>query len=365
MWFPQNWNPIALTKPGLRTLFKLMKQCCLEIKNLDKLLGNRAAISQLNLSISKGKKIALLGLNGAGKSSFIRLLVGESKPDDGQINYKIDQPEIKHKNRISGLEVGPQDLLFKQSLGYQSDTMLAIGEMTGREYLNLCGSFKKLKHKIINKQIDLISLKWSIANLLEQPMSTLSKGNLQKLAIAQAFIGEPKWLFFDEPCQSLDPLEQDRFNQNIKDLNDIQLCIFSTHNVSHALEVADEVILFHQAKIVYHFKIQSEANQVSEKHPQYSYLMVCKNPSINICEFSAELDLSIQRIGQQVYQIQTTKTQSIEQLKKNLQQESVVIEFCLDEAQAVMPLFRLLASGEINFDQHNLVSSLQLEGAGQ
>lgn len=342
-----------------------MKQCCLEIKNLDKLLGDQTAIRQLNLSISRGKKIALLGLNGAGKSSFIRLLVGESKPDDGQITYKVAHPDINQVNQIGSLEVCPQDLLFKQSLGYQSDTMLAIGEMTGREYLNLCGSFKGLEHKFIKKQIDLISLQWSIADLLEQPMTTLSKGNLQKLAIAQAFIGEPKWLFFDEPCQSLDPLEQDRFNQNIKDLNDIQLCIFSTHNVSHALEVADEVILFHQAKIVYHFKIKSEVNQGNEHCPQYNYLMVCKNPSVNVCEFSAELDLSIQRIGQQVYQIRIAKTQSIEQLKKNLQQASIAIEFCLDEAQAVMPLFRLLASGEISFDQQYSVNSLQLDGTGQ
>lgn len=325
---------------------------CLEITNLDKLLGAHAAISLLNLNLSRGKKIALLGLNGAGKSSFIRLLVGESKPDSGQINYKIDSPSLS-----------PQDLRFKRFLGYQSDTMLAISEMTGREYLSLCGSFKRLARKAITKQISLISRQWAIEDLLEQPMSALSKGNLQKLAIAQAFIGEPKWLFFDEPCQSLDPLEQDRFNHNIKYLDDIQLCIFSTHNVNHALEVADEVILFHQAKIVYHFKIQSAENQGNEDCPQNDYLLVCKNANINVCEYAAELDLSVQRIGQQVYQIQKTNTLSIELLKKNLQKASVAIEFCLVEAQAVMPLFRLLASGEINLDQQYFINSSQSEGA--
>ena len=336
-----------------------MKQCCLgkennclEIENLDKLLGAHAAISQLNLNLSRGKKIALLGLNGAGKSSFIRLLVGESKPDSGQITFKIDS-----------LNLSPQNLRFKRFLGYQSDTMLAISEMTGREYLSLCGSFKRLDRKIIIKQISLISRQWAIEELLEQPMSALSKGNLQKLAIAQAFIGDPKWLFFDEPCQSLDPLEQDRFNQNIKYLADIQLCIFSTHNVNHALEVADEIILFHQAKIVYHFKIQSVENQGNKDSQKNDYLLVCKNANINICEFASTLDLSMRRIGQQVYQIQTTNTQSIEQLKQKLQQASVAIEFCLVEAQAMMPLFRLLASGEINIDQQYCVNSSQSEGA--
>ena len=338
-----------------------MKPCCLgeenhclEIDNLGKVLGDHTAINQLNLNLSKGKKIALLGLNGAGKSSFIRLLVGESKPDSGQITFKIDK-----------LHLSPQELQFKRLLGYQSDTMLAISEMTGREYLTLCGSFKRLDRKVINKQIDQISSQWAIADLLEQPMTTLSKGNLQKLVIAQVFMGDPKWFFFDEPCQSLDPLEQDRFNQNIKLLDEFQLCIFSTHNVSHALEVADEIILFHQAKIVYHFKIQTEEHQKRKESLPSNYLLVCKNTSVNVCEFAVELDLSMQRIGQQAYQIKTTNRQSIEQLKNKLQQAKVAVEFCLAEAQAVMPLFRLLGSGEINFDQQYYSNSSQLEGAGQ
>ncbi len=328
-----------------------MKHCCLEIKHLDKSLGENAAISQLNLSISKGKKIALLGLNGAGKSSFIRLLVGESKPDSGQINYKVD-------NQSNTSDITPQNLLFKKSLGYQSDTMLAISEMTGKDYLRLCGSFKGLSSKIIKKQIEVISTQWVIEDLLEQPMTALSKGNLQKLAIAQVFIADPDWLFFDEPCQSLDPLEQDRFNQNIKNLNDIQLCIFSTHNVSHALEMADEIILFHQAKIAYRFQIQRTQFQ-----QQSDYLLVSKQGRTNLCEFASELDLSMNRIGEHVYQINSSQLEPLEQLKARLLQAKLSIEFCLAEEQAVMPLFRLLASGEINFDQPaNLATAKQVEG---
>ena len=329
-----------------------MKQSYLEIKSLDKSLGESAAISQLNLSISKGKKIALLGLNGAGKSSFIRLLVGESKPDSGQIIYKID-------NQNNTSNIPPQDLLFKKSLGYQSDTMLAISEMTGREYLSLCGRFKGLASKIIEQQIEVISSQWVIEDLLEQPMTALSKGNLQKLAIAQVFIADPDWLFFDEPCQSLDPLEQDRFNQNIKNLNDIRLCIFSTHNVSHALEVADEIILFHQAKIAYRFQIRRQQCQ-----QESDYLLVSKEGNTDLCEFAFEFDLSMKRIGEHVYQIKCSRLEPLEQLKNRLQQAQLSIEFCLAEEQAVMPLFRLLASGEINFDPPvNLATARQVEGS--
>ncbi len=326
-----------------------MNQCCLEIKNLDKSLGKNVAISSLNLSILKGKKIALLGLNGAGKSSFIRLLVGESKPDSGDIIYHTDRPNHT-------LNLHPQDLLFKKSLGYQADTMLAMTEMSGRKYLSLCGLYKGLDSKRIKSKITSLSQQWAIENLLEQPMSSLSKGNLQKLAIAQVFIAEPKWLFFDEPCQSLDPLEQDRFNQNIKGLVNFELCVFSTHNVSHAIEVADEIILFHQSKVAYHFE--------SDKHNDY--LLVCKGENARLGSLASDLELSINQIYPQVYQIQCSKSEPLQQLQNDLQQAGVLVEFCLPEAKAIMPLFRLLASGEINLSVANTASNTDLaEGERQ
>lgn len=322
-----------------------MNQYCLEIKNLDKSLGEHASICDLSLNISRGKKVALLGLNGAGKSSFIRLLVGESKTDSGKILYKTE-------GQNQTLELSPQDLLFKKSLGYQSDTMLAISEMTARQYLNLCGHIKGLNTKAAKKQIVLISSQWVIEKLLDQKMSLLSKGNLQKLAIAQAFIGDPQWLFFDEPCQSLDPLEQERFNRNIKNLKDHHLCLFSTHNVSHALEVADEILLFHRSMIAYRFDLQHKENRA-----QHDYLLVCKDTSTDICKFAASLDLTVNRVCGQLYQIRGAERKSLEALKVRLKDAKHMIEFCLPEQQAVMPLFRLLASGEIEFDQQTNISA--------
>ena len=314
-----------------------MKEFCLEIKDLQKHLGEKGAIKGLNLALTRGKKVALLGLNGAGKSSFIRLLVGESKPDIGEIVYLTVNPD-RYQN------IHPRDPAFKRLLGYQSDTMLAITEMTGREYLSLCGHLKGLSSISIKAKLESIIKRWEIENLLEQKMSALSKGNLQKLAIAQVFMANAKFLFFDEPCQSLDPLEQDRFNQNIKKLSDIDLCVFSTHNVNHALEVADEIILFHQFKTVYHF----------DCHRQHDYLLVCKTPNSDLCLFATEFELKMGKLCEQVYQIHTSKPERLEQLKKRLKQAQQPIEFCLPEKQAVMPLFRLLASGEITFHSTEL-----------
>jgi len=311
---------------------KIKMETCLEIKKLTKKLGKNKAISDLNLSISRGKKVALLGLNGAGKSSFIRLLVGESQPDSGDIIY-VD-PETNDQNLRS------QEIRFKKLLGYQADTMLSITAMTGEEYLNLCGQLKGLSSKLMKGKLKKISQQWQIENLLKLSMAELSKGNLQKLAIAQAFINDPKWLFFDEPCQSLDPLEQDRFNQNIKSLSEIELCVFSTHNVEHALEMANDIVIFHQCKIAYHFR--SENKQ--------SYLVICKDVNSILPALADELDIKIIEITDKTFQLPSANIDQIEKLKNRL--DKAAIKLFLPEEQAVMPLFRLLASGEVSLNSN-------------
>jgi len=306
-----------------------MNHVCLEISHLNKRLGQHLKIEQLNLNLSRGKKIALLGLNGAGKSSFIRLLVGENLPDSGSIHYQTDAQTLL-----------PTQVAFKKILGYQSDTMLALSDMTGRDYLNLCASLKGLSKEDVIDKLDQVSRQWEIQDILERGMSSLSKGNLQKLAIAQTFMSNPKILFFDEPCQSLDPLEQDRFNQNIKSLDDIELCVFSTHNVNHAIDVADEIILFHHSKIAYHFKGEVETH----------YILMSREEPDKLKLIFEQSNLSVVPVGEFVYSIKSESKTKIETLNKSLELAEIPIEFFLPERQAVIPLFRLLASGELSLD---------------
>jgi len=81
-------------------------------------------------------------------------------------------------------------------------------------------------------------------------MDSLSQGNLQKLAIAQAFLSQPPFLFLDEPTQALDPLEQKRFIDNLNKLNFHQLCLFSSHHINEAVESADLVLMLHKGRLI-------------------------------------------------------------------------------------------------------------------
>ncbi|MCF6193409.1 MAG: ABC transporter ATP-binding protein [Kangiellaceae bacterium] len=318
-----------------------MNQTSLQIRQLVKRLGRNKSIGEINLSLRRGKKVALLGVNGAGKSSFIRLLVAEDLPDKGSITYQ--KFHFAANSSDPAIDLLPQTQAFKNSLGYQADTMLAIENLSGADYLSLCGLMKQLTADQIELQIESLNKVWPISHLLDQNMGELSKGNLQKLAITQVFLNKPKYLIFDEPCQSLDPLEQEKFNQLIENLNEFELCIFSTHNVKHATELADEILLFHESKVAYHFDLLAQKGNSAK-----NYLLVCKQPNQRLQKWMNDQSCIITEISTQVYKFTNLTMGQLSLLKNELVEHSEEFDFFLSEEDALLPLFRMLASGEID-----------------
>jgi len=318
-----------------------MNQISLQIRQLVKRLSREKSIGEINLTISRGKKIALLGVNGAGKSSFIRLLVGEDLPDTGSITYQ--NSHLSSDTSDTQIQLFPQTQAFKNRLGYQADTMLAIENLSGADYLSLCGLMKQLSVDQISLQIESLNKVWSISHLLDQSMGELSKGNLQKLAIAQVFLNKPQYLIFDEPSQSLDPLEQEKFSQLIENLNNFELCIFSTHNVKHAIELADEILLFHESQVAYHFDLLAQKENSTK-----NYLLVCKQPNEHLQKWMKDQSCIIAEISTQVYKFTNLTIEEVSLLKNELSELSKEFEFFLSEEEALLPLFRMLACGEID-----------------
>ncbi len=303
-----------------------------QTKNTNALL-DRASLTirhsklKTNIKIKQERRVALLGLNGAGKSTFIRNLIGESNHLGFGLFYQTNG-SIENNNFIS---IKPNDQRFKRLMGYQADTMLSMGQLSACEYLNLCAGFKQVSANDTNKNIKKIVDLWGLENILHQPLQSLSKGNMQKIAIAQAFINNPQFLFFDEPCQSLDPIEQERFNKNILDLTVFSLCLFSTHNINHALSVADDILLIHQSKIAYFYQDKSQDN----------YLLFSFENRQKISNYLNLSNFEYEFLGNGLYKIASSDILD-ELIKKN----HVNFEFCLPEKEALMPLFRLLASNE-------------------
>jgi len=329
-----------------------MHLAALTIHNLNQSIAPGVTISVPTLSIDSGRRVALLGLNGAGKTSLMKLLVGEIASANGCIQYPIGEQTCQEDKSIANLSA--TDLTFKQRLGYQADNMLSLMEMTGGEYLELCAGLKKINQQQLLVSLQAIDRHWKIDTLLDKKMRHLSKGNLQKLAIAQAFINNPDYLFFDEPCQSLDPLEQENFNQLIASLLDFKLCFFSTHNVEHALAVADDIILFHQSRMVFHFCLSAPSNTTQ-------YLLVTSQGLNHIDQLEQTFNVTISDIAHQVVSISGLQDSDKNHFTKAIQ--SHAIKLFLPHKQCILPFFRMIASGEID-----LTTNLQTQlasGTGQ
>lgn len=287
-------------------------QAALTVENLCYSSANKSILSDISFEVSKPQKIALVGLNGAGKSTLIQLLVAELACRQGQI-------------RFAG--AAPGDLQVKNKLGYQAATMGAIPYLTAHEYLDFCCLLKYELRANRQQWIDRVTESWGLGCSIHQPTKELSLGNLQKLNIAQAFLGEPDYVFLDEPSQALDPIEQQRFAQNLSQLPDSQLCLFSSHNVNEMVTIADQVLLLDKGRLIAQLYLQDLT----------SYWFTTSTMIEEVSEHNIELVFK----GRQACLYQARTTSAEQELVSFVETKG---NFLGNSGQALMPLFNLLAS---------------------
>ncbi len=151
--------------------------------------GLRPAVDNLSLSLKAGKSLGLLGVNGAGKTSTIRALLGMLKPRQGELN-------------IFGFR--PGDYRAFSKIGFAPEDGVPPEYLSGREYLRFVGAFRVRDRSARNKEADEL-IEWFELQP-EKKIRDYSKGMKRRLVLAQAFLGNPPFLILDEPLNGLDPL---------------------------------------------------------------------------------------------------------------------------------------------------------------
>ncbi|HET8933599.1 MAG TPA: ABC transporter ATP-binding protein, partial [Polyangiales bacterium] len=160
------------------------------VDNVSKYYGSRRAVADLTFEIRAGECIGFLGLNGAGKSTTLRLLSCLLLPTSGRIS-------------VRGFDVVTHPHEIRKLIGYLPDTPPLYLEMTVREYLDFAGRLRGLEGAELNKMRDRAVRLCSLKEVLQQPISQLSHGYRQRVGIAQAIIHGPSLLILDEPIQGL------------------------------------------------------------------------------------------------------------------------------------------------------------------
>jgi ABC-2 type transport system ATP-binding protein len=188
--------------------------------------------------MQKGEIIGLLGVNGAGKSTLMKILSGIISPDSGKISF-------------FGKDFFSDTLNIKKQTGYLSEDNPLYEDMYVREYLEYVTGIYKADKRNIPDIIDRTGLDKEY----KKKIKTLSKGNRQRVGIAQALINDPVFLILDEASSGLDPNQKESLNNLFIELSKDKIILFSTHILQEVKEICTRLILLDAGKLLVDKKI--------------------------------------------------------------------------------------------------------------
>jgi ABC-2 type transport system ATP-binding protein len=227
----------------------------LSVKKIRKQYVEVLAVDDLSFEVKSGEIFALLGPNGAGKSSTIRMLIGLTYPDTGEIVFSIDKG--KTTTQLVSAEFGylPEERGLYQESNIQ-DTLVYMGQLKG------------MTRSDALEQADIWLTSFDLAERKKDQLKTLSKGNQQKVQLISAIIHRPKIVFLDEPFSGLDPVNQEKVIEFLMLLRQQgTTIILSAHQMSLVEKLADRFMLMNKGKATLYGSIKDirQAAQLGTK----------------------------------------------------------------------------------------------------
>lgn len=217
----------------------------LVINNLTKIYKNRKqeklALDNVSLELGDGVH-ALLGPNGAGKSTLMKLITCNLKSEDGQIKWKDKDGKEK--------EIEAMGAEYRSLIGYAPQQQGLYEAFTGYRFLQYMAVLKDIPKKQMDEEIKRVADSVNLSDVLDNRINAYSGGMKQRLLVAQALLGNPKLLIFDEPTVGLDPNERVRIREYIHAISKGKIVLIATHIVSDVESIADNVLIMKQGKIV-------------------------------------------------------------------------------------------------------------------
>ncbi len=200
--------------------------------------GKNPAIGDLNLKISLGESVALLGLNGAGKSTSLRLGSGAMRPDTGRI-------EIFGQNLVDTRSTA------LAQIGYLPEAAALPGEWRVDDFLRQQAWTRGLFGPALAAAAKVVVARCDLAAVLTQRIGKLSKGLRRRVALAAALIGDPPILLLDEPTDGLDPAQKSAMWAIVKTIAPQKAILWSTHFLDEAAQLCPRWVILHHGRIVY------------------------------------------------------------------------------------------------------------------
>lgn len=210
----------------------------IEARGLSRRYGPRAVVSGLNLTLRKGEILGLLGQNGAGKSTTMKMLAGVLAPSAGSVT-------------IAGASLATEPKRAKRNLGYLPEQPPVYPELTVHEYLHYCAGLHDVPAPERKEAVAQAMRSCNLGEVAQRLIGNLSKGFQQRVGIAQAIVHRPAVVILDEPTVGLDPIQIREIRALIKELGEQHGVILSSHILPEIQAVCGRAMIINKGRLVY------------------------------------------------------------------------------------------------------------------
>ena len=212
----------------------------IEAKNLVRRYGEFKAVDDVSFSIEPGEVVGLLGHNGAGKTTIMKMLTGFLEPSAGQ-------------TLVDGIDVFAAPDLVQAKMGYLPESSPLYPELTVVEYLSYAAELRGLQPAhCVPRAIEATQLESRAMDRID----TLSRGYKQRVGVAQAILHSPKFIILDEPSNGLDPTQTQHMRELIRRLAENATVILSTHIMQEVKAVCDRVLILRAGQLALDERLQ-------------------------------------------------------------------------------------------------------------
>jgi ABC-type multidrug transport system ATPase subunit len=208
-----------------------------EATALTRRFGDRAALEGVDLRIAAGESFGLLGANGAGKTTFIRLLTGYLVASSGDV-------------RVDGFSPITDPHAVHARIGFAAETSRLYPELRVRGFLRFAGGVRGLAGGALHDAVERALARFALEDVALRPVGNLSKGYQQRVNLAQAFLHDPALLVVDEPTAGLDPLQQAEVQRVLREAAGARTVLLCTHDLGEARELTSRVAVLSEGRLV-------------------------------------------------------------------------------------------------------------------
>lgn len=212
----------------------------LEVRDLVRWFDGVHAVNGVSFAVPAGQVVGLIGANGAGKTTAMRILATLDIPDRGQV-------------LLGGLDVVESPNEVRRRIGWMPDHFAGYADTTVMDYLDFFGRAHGLHGAALSQRVHEVAEFTDLLTLADRQMTKLSKGQTQRLCLARTLLNDPEFLILDEPAAGLDPKARLEFKNLVRVLRDRgKTILISSHILSELGEMCDSLIFMDRGRVMHH-----------------------------------------------------------------------------------------------------------------